>query len=136
MSRFAELASNTDGEISGVWKTWRHVSGKTISFLLARAGGNNDAFRIGAEKVTRPFRKSGIDVAELAPSVQDEITRELYARHVVKDWKGTAVDGIPYSAEACIELFTVNKDAFTFVLTEAQSAANYASAGIESEAGN
>jgi hypothetical protein len=132
---FSKLASDATAEHNGVWRTW--TNGRAdIEFLLARAGGSNDEFRIMSEKETRVFRKAGIDMAALPPSKQDEVTRKIYAHTIVKNWRGSGVDGIPFSPENCIALFEQVHTAFAFCINEATNAQNFESAVLEAEAGN
>lgn len=138
MIDFSSAAPNQDTERNGVWRTWSNGT-HTVEFLLARAGGSNLAFRTRAEELTRVYRRSGVDLAQLPTPKQDEINRELYADTVVRGWKSSAFGGLNrenFTKENLVHMFTVVPDTLAFAIGEATSAQNYLNETLSGEAGN
>ena len=121
---FAALATDKDKETVGVWRTWTNGD-KELEFRILRAGPSNVPFRVAYEKRTRVYRNSGVNTETLAPEIQDKITREVYSETIVTDWRGSAVEGIPFSTENLLALFEQVPDTLTFVIKEANDAASF-----------
>jgi hypothetical protein len=87
--------------------------GEGRSLLVKRAGTRNREFMAAV---------AAIDVKD------DAATREVYARTVVAGWSGfndEAGNPIPFSAEACIELFKFAPEIFDLMWMFAAQRANF-----------
>lgn len=153
-SVFAAFGADSKKETAGIEVEYDIGSGEPIIVRIARAGGANVGFKTAAEKATRVYRRSGIELASLPHGTQDKITRDLYARHVVIGWSGMydeptpeqiantpegetpKGDPIPFSEAKCIELFTELPDFLNFIIAEATAFQNFRRASVTAEAGN
>lgn len=138
-SVFEAFGANAKGEVAGIEVEYDIGSGEPCVFRIARAGGSNVPFKVAAEKATRVYRRSGVDLNSLPPAVQDKVTRELYAKHIVLGWSGVYGDDgepIEFSVAKCIELFTALPDLLQFIINEAVNFQNFRKASVELETGN
>lgn len=102
-------------------------------FLILRAGGSNREFARALSAVLKPYRRQ-IEKGTLDPSVSEGLMRQLYARHIIKDWRGikdAAGNQVPYSVEACVEFMTALPDLFSDIVTMATEMATFSRESME-----
>lgn len=106
---------------------------KPVRILVARAGGNNEAFEKAMDRKTRPIRRQL--AANAVPFHQiRKLTREVYAETVVLGWENVVLDGevTPFSKDACIKLFEDFPDLFADI--EQQTSMAQLFRGVDAEA--
>ena len=72
--------TNEDYEVDGIW-----FVDPTQRYKLARAGGRNKSFGNIHEAITKPFKRA-IQTKTLPKDMDLELSHELYAKAVVKNW--------------------------------------------------
>lgn len=102
---------------------------------LRRAGGMNDDFNKAWEKTTRPYRRGGVDMGQLAPSIQRKLSGKAYADTVVADWN-TDDFGVPFSPEACAKQFEETPHFLDWCVTRANEAQAFREESRKTDAGN
>jgi hypothetical protein len=103
------------------------------AFRILRAGGSNKAFLRAFRLAVRPYKRQ-LEKDTMDPAVSDRITRGLYAKYIVKDWKGFKTkDGveIPYSEQACVAFFEKYPEVFNDVVTLASEMATFQETVLE-----
>lgn len=127
-SIFKQFGTNTDLERNGRWITF-YDEETEIRFLVARAGGANEAYQRNLLLATKPFRKGSVDMEDLPPATQKKILIEVYAKTIVKDWENVYFEdgGAPvqFSEDAAKTLFTNAPQLFEFIANEANNFRNY-----------
>ena len=123
----------TDKELekTGVWID-QGISGK---FKLARAGGNNQAYKQLLRNLVRPYQRQ-INAGTMDPDVADRLTIEAFSKTVVLDWKDvTGKDKMPlkFSVENAAQLLTDLPDLFTELRAAAETAAAYRRSEVEEQ---
>lgn len=139
MSRSITSAFATDKtkELQGIWVDYEGEE-TSVSVLIARAGGSNQAFQAASERLTRPHRRSGMDLDRLPLHIQNDIKARLYAETVVLDWKGVYLEDeeVPFNRENVIKVFKLVPDFMNFIIQEATNFQNFRIAARDSEAKN
>jgi hypothetical protein len=105
------------------------------TFILARAGGSNDAYQRCVDRKMRPYR-SAINSGTAQESTLRKVMAEAYSEKVVKAWDGVADrDGveIPFSQENCLKLLLDLPDLFDELIKESQRIANFVVDSVESD---
>lgn len=112
--------------------------GDGMEVRIARAGGANIKFE---KAVQAKMRKFGLQAKHdlLDADQMREVMREVLAETVVLGWTGfTDREGndLPFSREACIQVFKDLPDLFEDVLEQSRKAALFKTTVLEAEAGN
>lgn len=92
---------------------------------IARAGGANKAFAKCLERKSRPLRRA-IQSEMLDNEQAEKLMAEVYADSVVLGWEGVTDEKgkpIPFSKEACLELFRDVPDLLRDIMEQAQKSA-------------
>lgn len=112
--------------------------GDGLELRIARAGGSNVKFekvvQLKMKKYDRLVKNDLLD-----PGQMREVMREVLAETVVLGWKGVTDrqgNDIPFSKEACIQLFKDLPDLFDDVLEQSRKANLFKESILEEEAGN
>lgn len=110
------------------------------TFILARPGGANKAFKTRFNDLTAPYRIRGIDLEEIMDDAESKrVFIQLYAETIVKNWrdvKDAEGNQIPFSVEAAIKLFTDLEDLFGVILQAAQKMSLFRAKLVEEDAKN
>lgn len=123
--------TDSGAESSGAW-----VEIGPASFLLARAGGANEAFSKAATKRLAPFQTS---IESLPKKVADDLAVGIFVDTVLLDWKNVRwLDGTPtdYSKEKAKELLTLLPNLFAALRAEAGKLSNFNKANLQAAAKN
>lgn len=101
--------------------------GNGISVKVKRAGSCNKAYSFAQAKMQRPYNKQ-IARGTIDPEILRDININLYANHVVTDWKGISEGKteVPFSKEKFIELSKEFPDFFDDVFVAALDMQNFA----------
>lgn len=121
--------TNPDAEVEGVWTPF--PEGREL--LLRRAGGSNKEFTRAHQAAMKPYKRR-IDKGTMDSETLEKIARAVYARHIVKDWRGikdAKGKKIPFSVEACEAFFEAIPDLFTEILLLTSDAAIFQQAEVE-----
>jgi hypothetical protein len=97
------------------------------AFRILRAGGSNKEFLRAFRLAIRPYKRQ-LDKDTMDPATSDKLTRELYARHIIKDWSGIKTKAgveIPYSPEACVAFMTRYPEILNDLVTLASEMATF-----------
>lgn len=146
---FAQYEVNEDLETAGVW-----LVDPFHRMRVARAGGRNTIFNTIYEALTKPYRRA-IQTKTLPKDIDLDLSRELYAKAVIKGWsvaetetvKGRTVakkddkgeiiwlDGKMYdpvtfeiidvSVEKIVETFRVKPELYTYVVERANDVTTF-----------
>ncbi len=146
---FAQYEVNEDLETAGVW-----LVDPFHRMRVARAGGRNTIFNTIYEALTKPYRRA-IQTKTLPKDIDLDLSRELYAKAVIKGWsvaeteivKGRTVakkddkgeivwlDGKMYdpvsfeiidvTVEKIIETFRVKPELYTYVVERANDVTTF-----------
>lgn len=132
----AAAATDAAAEAQGTWFEYT-ASGERFRVKLARAGSTNEPFAKMQSDLLKPYRLKhrGTGPLDIPPAKDREMSRELYSKTVVKDWNEEDV-GVPFSVEACADIFLKAPDFQDWVVNTAASADNFRKADIEARAGN
>lgn len=97
------------------------------SFVVARNGGANKAARAVSERIFRPYRQAAA-LGALDPKTEAELTARAVAEGLVKGWDLVDENGeqLPFTAEACTQLFVEMPDLLEHIISESQKLQNYA----------
>lgn len=88
MSLYKSNQTDSDKEKNGVPLEYGLNSKKEpITFTVAREGGRNVQYQKVAEHIFKPFRRQ-IQHNQIDPQVLEELLAQVYAKAVVKGWKG------------------------------------------------
>ena len=127
-SIYSMFESDVDAEKKGRWLPY----GK-CEFLVARAGGTNDAFAKAMTKVMRPharrFKLGTIDAKEA-----NALALGPFVDTVLLGWKNVFnKDGseLPYSKENAQKLLTDIPDLYAQLMEDAQNIATFAPEDVE-----
>lgn len=97
------------------------------AFRILRAGGSNQRFSRALQQAIKPYRRQ-MDKGTMDNELGDEIMRGLYARHIVKDWRGIkdedgqAVECTPENIDAFLRAFP---EVFNDLMTLASEMATF-----------
>lgn len=133
LSPYAMFSSNADKEAAGIWKQ----IGAT-SYLIARAGGNNEKFLKVVKDKFLPFQ-SAINSDTLPKAVAKQLAVEAFVGTILLDWKNFVDrDGteLPFTKENALRVLTDLPELFTTLSKEAQSLANFQDQQLEEAAKN
>ena len=128
---FNHFAVAEDKEAQGVWISPIADDDEAPKFKLARAGGGNKAFSLGAGKSMKPYGPSIQKGAQnLDPATLDLIKSlnfKVFVEHCVKDWKNVKMNGevVPFSKEAATDLLKKLPELYEKLFTEASDISNY-----------
>lgn len=120
------FATNKEAEQKGVWLTY----GK-VKFLVARAGGSNDAFSEALAKVMKPNARR-FKIGSIKAKEVNEIAMGPFVDHCLLDWKNVVrrtdkgPEQLPYSRENAIKLLTDIPELYTQLMEDAQSLSTFA----------
>lgn len=110
------------------------------TFILARPGGANKAFKKRFNELTAPYRIRGIDIEEIMDDEESKrVMIQVYAETVVKGWrkvKGRDGQEIPFSVENAVKLFTDLEELFNVILQAAQKRSLFQQRLQEEDSGN
>lgn len=111
--------------------------GSSLKVLIARAGGNNAAFKKAIEELTRPYRRM-IQNDMLPRELDTALMHKAYAKTIVRGWENFVDEGeeVPFTEANCVAMFDKWPEFFEFVKAEASRVANYRTAALEADAGN
>ena len=131
--------------ISKMFGTDKNIekNGITIDYgdfqiTIARAGGSNQAHDRMLEKLTKPYRRA-IQNETIDHNLSIDLMMQVYAKTVVLGWKNVTDEkgnDIPFSSEACLQMFRDNRDFFFDVQSQATKMALFKKDIQEFEAGN
>ena len=102
-------------------------------FRIFRAGGSNKAFTRAFQQAIKPYRRQ-MDRGTMDPEVSDKVLREVYCRHVIKDWDGIKTIGgeaIPFAPKTAMAFFETVPELFNEIVGLAGEAATFAEARLE-----
>ena len=125
-SQFGNYATDKGLEVEGV--RVRLEADSPTWFLVARSGGSNRAYDRAVQKNSRRYQKQlqrGLLDNEVA---ETEIIKPAFIQCCMLDWGGvTGEDGkeIPFSRQACEELFAEYPDVYDVLREQASELANY-----------
>jgi hypothetical protein len=133
LSAYAQFESDGSLETEGAW-----IELGTMSFKLARAGGDNEDFAKVASKRFKPFQ-AAIASDSMPKQLANDLVIGVFVDTLIKDWKdvydrdGTALD---FSKENAKRLLTELPNLFMALQAEATKMANFKRANLEASAGN
>ncbi len=132
VGEFDEATSPDIQGISGVYTP----DGETMFRVrFRRAGGMNDDFNKAWEKITRTYRRGGVDMSTLAPKVQRNLTAPLYARHVLIGWEAEDF-GTEFSVDAAEATLKKVPAFLDWLVSQATNQSNFVQRTRENDAGN
>lgn len=139
MSLFKQYKTDTDLEKRGIYLDFGlNSKGAPIRFLIARAGGSNDAFNKAMEAKVKPIKRQiQNETVELAQI--EKLTREVYCRTVVLGWEGVEDENdqpISFNYENAVALFTALPDLFRDIQEQAQKGVSFRAELLETDAKN
>lgn len=124
-SELNSYITNEDLEASiGVWIKFQGG----VRLRCLRAGGSNRKYARALQAAIRPHKRQ-VDRGTLDDEVSNDILRDVYAKHVVKDWEGVkTTDGqeVPYAPSACVEFFRAVPELFNELVTVASEMSTFA----------
>lgn len=127
------------GTDAGLEKNGVKIPIGDMVFTLKHSGGANKAFAKALEEKSRPFRLGRTGEIIISDDQADRMMYEIYADHIVVDWKGVkGPDGkdLPFSRENCIKVFTDLPKFFLVIKQQAESISNFQNKQIEADSGN
>lgn len=90
---YQQYGTDTKMEKEGIWYEAGNLKpegdekvGKPIRFLIARAGGANQAFGKALEHLTKPYKRQ-IQTNNLSNEIAEELYRDAFVATVLKDWQ-------------------------------------------------
>ena len=104
---------------------------------VARSGGGNRRYRVALTEAYKPH-KAAMERNTMDDETATKMLREVFAKTVVLDWRGWKDDAgeeIPYSSDACMDLFEAAPEIFRIVQDESEKFANFAKQEVE-DSGN
>ncbi len=126
MLKFTKTESKK--EVNGVWTSFDNGLGDEVEFLIARAGGANDAYSTAIQEKSKPYRKNGKQPTE---AQSNRIVINAMAEFLLIDWKPSEFllsdDGKPakYSVDDAVELLKQDDDLVLEVLSFAGDMSNF-----------
>jgi hypothetical protein len=139
MALYNALRTDAELEKNGVWVEYgQNSNGQPERFLLARAGGANDAFYKTSDRISKPYRRQ-LQAETLDRHTITRINQEVYAETVVLKWEGVeGEDGEPlqHSKQNCMKLFKDLPDFWQDIYETAQKAVLYRAVVREADAKN
>lgn len=138
-SVFAAFGTAQDVEKTGVWCEFVGFGGVSVSLRIARMGGSNHEMQKVVQELYKPYRRNGVDNVALPPDVDAMLMRRMFARCIVRDWKGVYGDDgepIPCTPENVERVLEGAPILVEFIQQEASNLHNYAVARREDEAKN
>lgn len=133
------FATNTDAETEGKWLTY----GK-VKFLVARAGGSNDAFTNTMAKAMRPHARR-FKLGRMEAKEVNEIALEPFVDACLKGWENVRLrpkegetEGalLPFNRTNAIQLLKDIPELYSQLMEDAQSLATFAPDDVEDIAKN
>ena len=112
----SKLMSDENKEEEGVWITLSESvdeeTGEVSTTEVKVARLNNPKYTANMEMLRKPHRNLLIAGQQIPAAKQMEITCQLFARTIVKDWKGFTDNGepFPYSMPNCLRLLRESRD--------------------------
>lgn len=129
MGLYSQFETDANIERDGVWVDYVSDDGvECASFLIARSGGANTKFAAALTRMIDKYRLRSNSTRNLPPEKENAILIEVFANHVILDWKGvTDRDGavLEYSKQNVIRLMTDLPVLFDELRNEASKIANY-----------
>lgn len=124
---FTSFNSNKTLEAEGVPVHFGlNAKGVMTTITVRRAGGSNTAFTKRYEALTKPYRRQ-IQLNMMDETVLKELMCKLYAETVVSGWSGVLdrnnENEVPFSADACADLFKSVDAVFAEVVDVSTNAA-------------
>lgn len=139
MNLYKQFQTSADLEKRGIYLAYgENSAGAPIRFLIARAGGANDAFMKAMEAKVKPLRRQ-IQNETLELAQIEKLTMEVYCRTVVLGWENVEdANGNPltFSYENALKLFTDLPDLYKDIQEQAQRSALFRAGLLEADAGN
>ena len=132
-SIFDLFGTNEQAEKTGVWLKYGNAE-----FLLARAGGSNDAFTNALSVVMRPHARR-LKLGRVKAKEANELAMGPFVDHVLLGWKNVVLkDGsvLPYSKDNAKQLLTDIPDLYGQLMEDAQATSTFAPEDISDIAGN
>lgn len=133
ISAYDQFESDGGLEADGVW-----CPIGTMSFKLARAGGENEDFVKKASKRFKPFQ-AAIAADAMPKQLATDLVVEVFAETILKDWRDVYDRGgelLPYTKENAVRLLTELPNLFVALQQESQKVANFRKENLEASAGN
>lgn len=134
MGTYSAFKTDSDLEKTGI----ELDLGSSGVFQIARAGGGNQRFTKRLEALTKPHRR-----AIQSGAIDTELARNLmvtaYVDCIVLGWEGVTDEngnGLPFSKENAMKLFTDLPDLFATIQQTAEDASLYRSSILEIDSGN
>lgn len=133
LSAYDQFESDASLETEGAW-----VEIGTMSFKLARAGGDNDDFIKTASKRFKPFQ-AAIAADTMPKQMAADLVVGVFVDTIIKDWKevyGRDGVAIPFSKDAAKKLLTDLPNLHVALQAEAAKMANFRRENLEAAAKN
>lgn len=126
------FGTNVDLERDGVWETFGQAS-----FRIASALPGNPAFAKAQERVFRSKRRQ-IEADAVSIQQFQELTIQLYAEAVIRDWKGVTFKGqeLPFNRENVVMVLTALPALLEAIGKVATSRSSFQTSDIEADAKN
>lgn len=123
----------TDKEVESEIGVWLPPFPGGREFKVLRAGGSNRKFSRAFQQAIKPYRRQ-LDKGSLDPETSDGLMREMYAKHIVVDWRGiNDVDGnpVPCTPENVDAFFKAFPELFSDVVSYATEMATFSQENLE-----
>ncbi len=131
MSIFSAFNTDETLEKDGV-----EVDFGDFSFIIARAGGANEAYEKRLSELSMPYRRQ-MEAGTLSPNKIRSLLRKVYAETVVKGWdERTEAEVGKFSPAVCEELFAKYPTLFEDVMKMAGTVSIYRRDIVEAAAKN
>ncbi len=118
---------------------WIEIGDMSFKLRYAGAGTTNKQFTKAFDAVSRPYRRGQNGTVQIPENKATEIFYELYAKHVVVDWKGVVgkdQEEVPYSIENCVKIFRDLPKFFLTIKGMAEEIEHFKGEQLEAESGN
>ena len=139
MSLYKQFKTDKNVEKEGIVLNYgKNSKGEDIEIRIARAGGANVQYAKLLEVKTKPYRRQ-IQNETLDNEVAEKITKEVYAKAVVKGWTGVEDENgkpLEFSSENCIKLFDDLPDLWMDIQQQSTKAALFRADILEQDAKN
>lgn len=137
---FTSFVTNKNLEVEGVPVHFgMNVRKEMTTMTVRRAGGSNTPFTTRYEALTKPYRYQ-LQQDKMDKDVMTGLMHRLYAETVVAGWSGVMdkdnANVLPFSVEACIEIFAASSEVFDEVVRVSMNAAVYRDTIREEDAKN
>ena len=133
MNLYEMFSSDATLEAQGVW-----FPVGTARFLVARAGGANEAYAKELAKAFAPFQ-SILEAGAMPEGDANKLFATVFAETVIKDWEGvTDKNGqaLEYSKEACAQMLVALPSLFQLIRAFADKLSTYQKKALEGAAKN